>query len=90
MDDDCKEKNFVFHTDCPCDCPYKDICDKQDFKVKMTPLQHRMLNKFALDKYLKIYAERFGANEQIHGYLNKDKSMLKLAGSNKKVAQNHL
>ena len=90
LDDDCLEKYYFFRTDCPCDCPYKDICNKQEFKVKMTPLQHRMLNKFALDKYLKIYAERFGANEQIHGHLKKDKSMLKLAGSNKQAAQNHL
>ena len=49
-----------------------------------------MLNKFTMIKFLKIYAERFGANEQIHGYLKKDKSMLKLAGSNKHAAQNHL
>ena len=89
-DDVCKEKNYIFHTDCPCNCPYKDICDKEDFKVKMTPLKHQMLNKFTMIKFLKIYAERFGANEQIHGYLKKDKSMLKLAGSNKHAAQNHL
>ena len=90
LDDVCKEKKYHFLTDCPCDCPYKAICDKQDFFVKMTPLKYRMLNMFALKKYLKIYAERFGANEQIHGYLKKDKSMLKLAGSNKQAAQNHL
>ena len=29
----------------------------------------------------------FGANEQIHAYLKRDKGMLKLAGSNKKATQ---
>ena len=90
LDDVCKEKRYIFKTNCPCDCPFQDICDKQEFEVKISPLKHQMLNLFAQERYLKIYAERFGANEQIHGYLKHDKGMLKLAGSNKKAAQNHL
>ena len=49
-----------------------------------------MLNMFTQNRYLKIYAERFGANEQIYGYFKHDKGMLKLAGSKKRAAQNHL
>lgn len=90
LDDVCKEKIFIFHTDCPCDCPFKDFCNKQDFKVKVSLLKHRMFNKFTLPKFLEIYSKRFGANEQINGYFKKDKGMLKLAGSNKQATQNHL
>ena len=90
LDDDCKEYRYLYHINCPYDCPYKHICNKEFFEVKNTELSLQMINKFTLSKYLKIYAERFGANEQIHAYLKRDKGMLKLAGSNKKAAQNHL
>lgn len=90
MDDVCKEKRYLYHIDCPCFCPYIDICSKTDFEVKMTPLANQMINKFTQKRNLKKYAKRFGANEQIHGYLKHDKGMMKLAGSNKQAAQNHL
>ena len=28
LDDVCKEKRYLFKTDCPCDCPFMDICNK--------------------------------------------------------------
>lgn len=90
LDEKYHEFRYVFETLCPLDCPYADICSKEHFEIVMTKLKNDMLNKFTVDELLEIYSERFGANEQIFGHYKRDKGMLKLAGSNKKAAQNHL
>ena len=46
--------------------------------------------KFTNKRYLKIYSERFGANEQIFGAFKGIIEIIKLLGSNKATAQNHL
>ena len=49
-----------------------------------------MISKFLNKRYRKIYSERFSANEQIFGDYKGLIEIIKLFGSNKSAAQNHL
>ena len=85
-----KEVSYNYEFICPADCPVKDICTINPIEDRISVLKHDMISKFTNKRYLKMYAERFGANEQIFGHLKGLIEIIKLFGSNKTAAQNHL
>lgn len=85
-----KEHSYKHHFPCVQDCPLKDICNVQDIEDRISGLKYEMIHKFTLKRYLKIYKERFGGNEQIFAYMKGLTSEIKLFGSNMQATQNHL
>ena len=75
---------------CPPECPIENICTINPIEDRISRQKFDMIHKFTLKRYLKIYAERFGANEQIFGHFKGIIEIIKLFGSNKTTAQNHL
>lgn len=85
-----KEVSYNHEFICPADCPVKDICTINPIEDRISVLKHNMISKFLNKRYRKIYSERFSANEQIFGDYKGLIEIIKLFGSNKAAAQNHL
>ncbi len=85
-----KEVSYNYEFICPADCPVKDICTINPIEDRHSVLKHNMISKFTNKRYLKIYLERFAANEQIFGYYKGIIEIIKLFGSNQTASQNHL
>ena len=85
-----KEVSYNHEFICPADCPVKDICTINPIEDRISVLKHNMILKFCNKRYRKIYSERFSANEQIFGDYKGLIEIIKLFGSNKAAAQNHL
>ena len=85
-----KEFSYKYNFICPADCPVKDICTINPIEDRISVLKHDMISKFSNKRYRKIYSERFSANEQIFGDYKGLIEIIKLFGSNKDAAQNHL
>lgn len=85
-----KEISYNHEFNCPADCPVKDICTINPIEDRISVLKHNMISKFTNKRYRKIYAERFGANEQIFGDYKGLIEIIKLFGSDQTAAQNHL
>lgn len=88
--DEFKEFSYNYTFDCTADCPLKNICTINPIEDRISVLKHEMISKFTLKRYRNIYMERFGANEQIFGDYKGLIEIIKLFGSNKAAAQNHL
>ena len=85
-----QEVSYNYTFQCPSDCPVLDRCTINPIEDHISVLKHDMIKKFTNKRYLKIYSERFGANEQIFGAFKGIIEIIKLLGSNKAAAQNHL
>ena len=85
-----QEVSYNYTFQCPSDCPVLDRCTINPIEDRISVLKHDMIMKFTNKRYLKIYSERFGANEQIFGAFKGIIEIIKLLGSNKAAAQNHL
>ena len=68
----------------------KNICTINPIEDRISVLKHDMILKFTNKRYRTIYLERFGANEQIFGDFKGLIEIIKLFGSDKTAAQNHL
>ena len=89
-DENLKEVSYNYSFQCPPDCPVIDKCTINPIEDRISVLKHDMIQKLTNKRYLKIYAERFGANEQIFGTFKGIIEIIKLLGSNKAATQNHL
>ena len=87
---DFHEFSFNYEFKCPVDCPLKDICTINPIEDRMSVLKHDMISKFSKKRYQVIYSERFSANEQIFGDYKGLVEIIKLFGSDRTAAQNHL
>jgi len=87
---DFHEFSFNYEFKCPVDCPLKDICTINPIEDRMSVLKHDMISKFSKKRYQVIYSERFSANEQIFGDYKGLVKIIKLFGSDRTAAQNHL
>lgn len=90
LNEDYRECSYNYSFDCPSNCPVHDICTINPIEDRISVLKHKMIYKFTLKRYQKIYAERFSSNEQIFGHFKGLIEIIKLFGSTKDAAQNHL
>ena len=90
LSEEFKEVSFNYEFICPPECPVKNICTINPIEDRISVLKHDMILKFTNKRYRAIYLERFGANEQIFGDFKGLIEIIKLFGSDKAAAQNHL